>query len=312
MQGQGDAQAQVDAAPPEQQDQQQAEQQDEQQADEEEEEDEEAYSSESDEEPRLKYQRVGLSVTAILRRDSASAVAVCSQFMVLGTHTGAVYICDLNGQEISSYHAHSATINAISIDTDSQFTATASDDGLVHIRSIDGRAAPATFAYTRPILGISLDPLYGRSNNGRFASGGRAGELVLKQKGWLGTKDIVLQKGEGPIYAVSWHGTLIAWANSRGVKLYDAASSQRISHIERPAGSPDPELHRCILCWEDNVTLTIGWGNSIQVITLLCHCCLHTAATCTLLPAAATCTLPLLPSAHRSSTPQQRSTGAAW
>eukprot|EP00658_Telonema_sp_P-2_P074840 TRINITY_DN64142_c0_g1_i1.p1 TRINITY_DN64142_c0_g1~~TRINITY_DN64142_c0_g1_i1.p1 ORF type:complete len:107 (-),score=46.29 TRINITY_DN64142_c0_g1_i1:173-448(-) len=35
--------------------------------------------------------------------------------------------------------------------------------------------------------------------------------------------------------------------------------------IERPGGSPNPELHRCILCWEDSVTLTIGWGDSIQV-----------------------------------------------
>ena len=105
---QGPADAEVDATPPEHHEHHEQPQQPHLDQQEEEEDDEEASSSESDEEPRLKYQRVGLSVTGILRRDSASAVAVCSQFVVLGTHTGAVYICDLNGQEISSYHAHSA------------------------------------------------------------------------------------------------------------------------------------------------------------------------------------------------------------
>ena len=53
-------------------------------------------------------------------------------------------------------------------------------------------------------------------------------------QGWLGSKDAILHSGEGPIQAIKWAGTLIAWANDLGVKVHDTSVHQRIAYIERP------------------------------------------------------------------------------
>lgn len=60
----------------------------------------------------------------------------------------------------------------------------------------------------------------------------------------------VLHSGEGPIHAVKWRTSLIAWANDAGVKVYDMANDQRITFIERPRGSPRPELLLPHLVWQ--------------------------------------------------------------
>ena len=58
---------------------------------------------------------------------------------------------------------------------------------------------------------------------------------------------------------------LIAWANDHGVKIFDTVSEKRITYIDRPAGSPRPDLYRCCLCWENDRTLIIGWADSVKV-----------------------------------------------
>lgn len=60
----------------------------------------------------------------------------------------------------------------------------------------------------------------------------------------------MLHSGEGPIHAVTWRTNLIAWANDAGVKVYDAANDQRVTFIERPRGSPHPELLLPHLFWQ--------------------------------------------------------------
>ncbi len=35
----------------------------------------------------------------------------------------------------------------------------------------------------------------------------------MHEKGWLGHKETVLHRDEGPIWQVRWRGRLIAWAN---------------------------------------------------------------------------------------------------
>lgn len=59
-----------------------------------------------------------------------------------------------------------------------------------------------------------------------------------------------MHSGEGPIHAVKWRTSLIAWANDTGVKVYDTADDQRITYIERPRGSPHPELLVPHLVWQ--------------------------------------------------------------
>lgn len=63
-------------------------------ADLEEEEDEE------EEEPRLKYQRLGSSVTEILRQDAASCLCVSDKLLALGTHDGTIHVLDFAGNEV--------------------------------------------------------------------------------------------------------------------------------------------------------------------------------------------------------------------
>lgn len=38
-----------------------------------------------------------------------------------------------------------------------------------------------------------------------------------------------------------------------------------IAYIDRPAGSPRPDLFKCTLHWQDDSTLLIGWANFIKV-----------------------------------------------
>ena len=53
-------------------------------------------------------------------------------------------------------------------------------------------------------------------------------------QGWLGSKDTILHSGEGPLQDVKWSGSLIAWANDLGVKVYDTTVHQHIAYVERP------------------------------------------------------------------------------
>lgn len=49
------------------------------------------------------------------------------------------------------------------------------------------------------------------------------------------------------------------------MKVYDTVSQQRITFIDRPAGSPRADLFKCSLFWQDDQTLLIGWADHIKV-----------------------------------------------
>src|ERR1700742_3218620 len=66
-----------------------------------------------------------------------------------------------------------------------------------------------------------------------------AGNLVLHERSWTGAhRQTVIHSNEGPIWSVRWAGNLIAWANDKGVKIYDTISQRRITFIERPISTP--------------------------------------------------------------------------
>ena len=67
--------------------------------------------------------------------------------------------------------------------------------------------------------------------------------------GWFIIVWQILHSGEGPVHAVRWRGSLIAWANDTGVKIYDCNTNEKLTWIDRPRGSPAPEKYRCSLCW---------------------------------------------------------------
>ncbi|GFZ17830.1 vacuolar protein sorting 41 [Actinidia rufa] len=218
-----------------------------------EEEEEEEEDEEEEEEPRLKYQRMGGSVPSLLASDAASCIAVAERMIALGTHGGSVHILDFLGNQVKELPAHTATVNDLCFDIEGEYIGSCSDDGSVVINSLftDERMQ---FEYHRPMKAIALDPDYARKSSRRFVAGGLAGHLYFNMKKWIGYRDQVLHSGEGPIHAVKWRTSLIAWANDAGVKVYDTANDQRITFIERPRGSPRPELLLPHLVWQNKGT----------------------------------------------------------
>ena len=199
-----------------------------------------------DEEPMLKYQRLGSSLSEILASDAACCLGVHEKFLALGTRKGVVHILDLNGNAIQRFAPHSAAVNDICVDRTGEFVGSCSQDGTVVILSMYGAEA-STHWYHRPVCAIALDGEY--SVRRVFTTGGLAGQLVLNTKGWFGAKDAIIHAGEGPVRAIRSRGGLIAWANDAGVKVYDARNKERVSYVERPADAPLAERFRPHLLW---------------------------------------------------------------
>ncbi|KAJ3568468.1 hypothetical protein NP233_g5698 [Leucocoprinus birnbaumii] len=232
--------------------------------DEEEDEDDEEEDEEDDEEPALKYERITGDIPDLLKKDSASSLAISHNLMALGTHAGIIHLLDLTGKRIKSYKPHFASIVDISLDTNAEFIATASIDGQVVVHSISTTES-YSFDLKRPMRTVALEPNFGRRNTRALVYGGLAGNLVLQEKGWLGHKETLLHSGEGPIWQVRWRGRLIAWSNDLGVKIYDHVSQTRITFIDRPHDSPRADLFKCTLHWQDDSTLLIAWADIIKV-----------------------------------------------
>ncbi|XP_028776127.1 vacuolar protein sorting-associated protein 41 homolog [Neltuma alba] len=237
---------------------------------EEEEEDEEEEEGEDEEEPRLKYQRLGGSIPSLLASDAASCIAVAERMIALGTHAGTVHILDFLGNQVKEFSAHAAVVNDLCFDIEGEYIGSCSDDGSVVINGLF-TDEKIKFEYHRPLKAIALDPDYSRKTSRRFVAGGLAGHLFLNSKKWLGYRDQVLHSGEGPIHAVKWRTSLVAWANDAGVKVYDTANDQRITFIERPRNSPRPELLPPHLVWQDDTLLVIGWGTSVKIASIRAH-----------------------------------------
>jgi len=81
-------------------------------------------------------------------------------------------------------------------------------------------------------------------------------------------KTIFEGRGEGPVRAVAWAGPCVAWANDRGVKIYDIAAQTPVAFIERPRGSPPPERYPPRLVWDGDATLLAGWADCVWVIAV--------------------------------------------
>lgn len=219
---------------------------------------------EEDPEPSLKYSRVKGGATDVLKKDTASAFAVSSRFMALGTHGGMIYILDVDGNLVKGFRLHTASILDLVIDSASDFVAAASMDGLVTISAL-ATSEQYIFDFKRPMRCVSLEPNFGRKSTRSFVCGGMAGAVSQREKSWFGHKETILHSGEGPIWTTQWRGNLIAWANDTGVRIYDNTTHQRISFISAPSEDARADLYRCTLYWQDDRTLLVAWADHIKV-----------------------------------------------
>jgi hypothetical protein len=102
-------------------------------------------------------------------------------------------------------------------------------------------------------------------------TGGRSGRLHLLRKGWLfgsGMAERVVHEGEGPIAAIAWAGSLVAWANEAGVKVLDVTTEEPVSFVATPAGSPPPDVCTPRLLWESDSSLLVAWGSEVRVVSI--------------------------------------------
>ncbi|KAL3832067.1 hypothetical protein ACJMK2_023745 [Sinanodonta woodiana] len=232
---------------------------------EEDESDEETDSSEDDIEPTLKYERVTNDLSNILAKDCASCMAVHEKFIALGTHWGMLYLLDYQGNKVSDkeYNAHTTTVNQISVDENGDYIASCSDDGKVHISGLYAPENNQVINFDRPVKAVALDPLFYKSSAKQFVTGDD--KLVLTEKGFFGrNKSTILHEGEGPIREIKWKGDFIAWANDRGVKVYDMSKKSRITSIAKEHDKR-PDLYHCNLYWKDGRTLFVGWADRVKV-----------------------------------------------
>ena len=97
---------------------------------------------ETDIEPRLKYERLSAELKSrILSNDKATALAVNSKFLVLGTHWGQRHMLDALGNplpdSVLKKHSHTLSVSQISIDHAGEFVGSCSGvDGRVIITGL--------------------------------------------------------------------------------------------------------------------------------------------------------------------------------
>uniref|UniRef100_A0A9J7WY03 Vacuolar protein sorting-associated protein 41 homolog n=2 Tax=Cyprinus carpio TaxID=7962 RepID=A0A9J7WY03_CYPCA len=200
----------------------------------------ESEEEDTEEEPKLKYERLTNGVTEVLQKDAASCMTVHDKFLALGTHFGKVYLLDIQGNVTQKFEISLVKINQISLDESGDHVGIS------------------------PSLVVALHPQFSKSNNKQFVTGGN--KLLLYERNWLNRwKTSVLHEGEGNITNVKWRANLIAWANNLGVKIYDIGSKQRITNVLRDNTSLRPDMYPCSLCWKNNTTLIIGWGSSVKI-----------------------------------------------
>uniref|UniRef100_A0A803SMK4 Vacuolar protein sorting-associated protein 41 homolog n=1 Tax=Anolis carolinensis TaxID=28377 RepID=A0A803SMK4_ANOCA len=220
----------------------------------------------SEEEPKLKYERLSNGVTEILQKDVASCMTVHEKFLALGTHYGKVYLLDVQGNITQKFDISPVKINQISLDESGEHMGVCSEDGKVQVFGLyTGEEFQETFDC--PIKIIAVHPQFVRSHCKQFVTGGN--KLLLYEKTWMNRwKPSILHEGEGNIRSVKWRGNLIAWANNMGVKILDVIAKQRITNVPRDDISLRPDMYPCSLCWKDNLTLIIGWGNSVKICSV--------------------------------------------
>jgi hypothetical protein len=129
---------------------------------------------------------------------------------------------------------------------------------------------------------LALDPGYKRKREKAVLVGFADGRLVQTKRGFVfqrRTDAIVHQalpasQGEAPgIQSLVWRGSLVAWAEPSGIRLFDADALTKIAHVDRPVGAR-PSLYPTVrnltarLCWETENRLLVAWGDCLLQLTV--------------------------------------------
>lgn len=127
-----------------------------------------------DEEPKLKYDRMGNDVLNILLKDAVSCICVHPKFICLGTQWGVIHLLDHEGNTVQisqsgerELQAHAIAVNRISVDLNGDYIASCSDDGKVLVYGLYSSDNTHNLSLGRVVKSIALDPCYFKSGSGR-------------------------------------------------------------------------------------------------------------------------------------------------
>lgn len=157
---------------------------------------------------------------------------------------------------------------------------------------------------------LSLDPNYRRTN--KLIAGFDTGKLVLTAPNWMFRFEHISIPYQGApindadwrgIECSTWRGSLLAFADCSGVKLYDVSNLKPVAHVDRPVGVAHAEIPVSpSLVFETPHSLLVAWGDCLMNLVVTDHM-QSTAASvvpATVGPTASTATTPPEPPRRRT------------
>ena len=175
---------------------------------------------------------------------------------------------------LSTLAGPAAVATPTTIPVDQQF---ANNPSILKTLSVQAYRISYPSSFGPPTV-LCLDPSYKRRREKAVLVGFADGRLMLTKRGLLFQRrkdDVIYQgsRGTGGIEAIEWRGSLIAWADASGIKIFDVESMIRIAHVERPKGAR-PSLHPTIynlkpnLCFETSSNLLVAWGDCVMTMVV--------------------------------------------
>ncbi|GAV52482.1 hypothetical protein ZYGR_0AG04730 [Zygosaccharomyces rouxii] len=215
-----------------------------------------------DEPPLLKFTRI-TKLPKTFRRDAISTCLFHEKIFAFGTHAGVLHLTTTDFTPIQTLKCHRSSI--LSINTNGIFFATASIDGTVAIGQIEDTANITLFDFKRPVQAVVLDADYKSSKT--FVSGGMAGEVILSQRNWLGSRvDITLSKDHGHILGIYTIDDVIFWMNDAGITFYSIHTRTQLLNVPFPAehsNTQRPDLYRPQVHCPETDRIIVGWANHV-------------------------------------------------
>jgi len=130
---------------------------------------------------------------------------------------------------------------------------------------------------------LSLDPAYSKSKQ-KVLVAFESGKLVITSRNWMLQTEHTLLPYTGPVTApdwrgiecLAWRGTVLAFGDCSGVKLYDTATLRPIAHVDRPTGArpslyPETIAVQPQLCMETSRNLLVAWGDCLMDLQISEH-----------------------------------------
>ena len=221
-------------------------------------------SSDEDNEPRLKYERMASDLKCILTEDSASCLSVNNRLMVLGTHWGKTHILDLGGNAINDFARISAASSIVSVSVDhAGENYVCATENKVFMRSlISADEKGEEIDMNSPINSLSIDPIFHLPESGkRFIVGDKEGAAMYDKTSFFNRYKRKLVSNDSNVKKVNWRANFAAWNTSKGIRVYDVVNAQHVAIVKHERDEVNGDVH---IAWSDKFHFFAAIGNRIK------------------------------------------------